>query len=767
MKKTSVELELAGKKLTFETGELAEQATSSILARLGDTVVLVTVVEGGPTQLDYFPLSVDYVERLYAGGKIKGSRWVKREGRPSDEAILAGRLIDRSIRPLFPKSFKNEVQIIVTVLSVDGENEPDILALNAVSAALAISRIPWNGPVAAVRVGHVKENGDKAAFLINPSLAERELSQLDIVASQLKDKTVMIEAGALQVVEDVLVEAIERAHVETKKIIGLIEDLVKEVGQKKLEVKEDPMLHELAALIEKSYTTEVEALIKARVNKESGGDDTAEVVAKIYDDYKLANPKVEVDKKVVIAALDKVMYQAIRTNVIKNGKRADGRKMDEIRNIQASVGILPRTHGSAIFQRGITQALSIVTLGSPRMEQLIESAEGEETKRYIHHYSGLPYSFGQTGRVGTPSRREIGHGALAERALLAVIPKQDVFPYTIRVVSEVLSQNGSSSMASTCGSTLALMDAGVPITKPVAGISIGMMSDEKKYELLTDIIGLEDFSGDMDFKVAGTDSGVTAIQLDVKIPGITVEQVKAILDRAKTARLEILEKIKAVIPVSRAAISQYAPKIEQVKIPVEKIGEVIGPGGKVIKNIIASTGAQVDVEDDGTVAISGTDDEAVKKAVEWIKGLVREVQPGEIFEGEVKRILPFGAFIEFLPGKEGMVHVSKMSTEFVNDPNDIVKIGQQVKVRVAEIDDQGRINLSMLFGEDADKPKAPRPEGAAPAAGGFERRAPSEHPLAMQFRRERGRTSGGSGDWRSRGASSRPGGYNRDKKPRY
>jgi polyribonucleotide nucleotidyltransferase len=767
MKKTSVSLDLAGKKLTFETGELAVQSTSSVLARLGDTVVLVTIVGGGPTQLDYFPLSVDYVERLYAGGKIKGSRWVKREGRPSDEAILAGRLIDRSIRPLFPKAFKNEVQIIVTVLSVDGENEPDILALNAVSAALAISRIPWNGPVAAVRVGHVTTEGKDAEFLINPSLAERDASQLDIVASQLKDKTVMIEAGAMQVEEAVLVEAVERAHVETKKIIGLIEDLVKEVGEKKLEVTEDPILHELAALIEKSYTTEVQALIEARVNKESGGDDTQELVTKIYDDYKLANPGVEVDKKVVIAALDKVMYKMIRTSVVKDGKRADGRKMDEIRDIAASVGILPRTHGSAIFQRGITQALSIVTLGSPRMEQLIESAEGEETKRYIHHYSGLPYSFGQTGRVGTPSRREIGHGALAERALLAVIPKQDVFPYTIRVVSEVLSQNGSSSMASTCGSTLALMDAGVPIIKPVAGISIGMMSIDEKYELLTDIIGLEDFSGDMDFKVAGTDSGVTAIQLDVKVPGITLKQVKEILDRAKTARLEILEKIKAVMPISRAAISQYAPKIEQVKIPVEKIGEVIGPGGKVIKNIIASTGAQVDVEDDGTVAISGTDDEAVKKAVEWIKGLVREVQPGEVFEGEVKRILPFGAFVEFLPGKEGMVHVSKMSTEFVNDPNDIVKIGQKVKIRVAEIDDQGRVNLSMLFGEDADKAKAPRPEGAAPAAGGtYAPRTPSEHPLAMQFRRERGTSA--SSDWRNRRTpSSRPGGFSKDRKPRY
>jgi polyribonucleotide nucleotidyltransferase len=772
MKKTSVSLELVGKKLTLETGELAEQATSSILARLGDTVVLATVVEGGKTELDYFPLTVDYVERLYAGGKIKGSRWVKREGRPSDEAILAGRVIDRSIRPLFPKAFKNEVQIIVTVLSVDGENEPDILALNAVSAALAISRIPWNGPIAGVRIGYVKENGSAAEFLSNPTSSERELSELDIVVSQLKDKTVMIEAGALQVTEDVLVGAVEKAHTETKKVLELIEDLVKKVGQKKLEVGEDNLLHEAVALIEKSYKAEVQALIESRVNKEQGGTETADLITKIYDDNKMANPDSELDKKVIAKAIEAVMFKAIRADVVGKKKRVDGRKMDEIRKIDTTVGILPRTHGSALFQRGITQALSIVTLGSPRMEQLIESAEGEESKRYIHHYSGLPYSFGQTGRVGTPSRREIGHGALAEKALIPVIPNQETFPYTIRVVSEVLSQNGSSSMASTCGSTLALMDAGVPILKPVAGISIGMMSDGEKYELLTDIIGLEDFSGDMDFKVAGTDTGVTAIQLDVKIPGITVEQIKAILERAKTARLEILEKMLATLSASRANLSQYAPKIEQVKIPVEKIGEVIGPGGKMIKNIIATTGAQVDVEDDGTVAISGTDDESVKKAVEWVKGLIREVQVGEVFEGEVKRILPFGAFVEVLPGKEGMVHVSKMSTEFVKDPNDVVQIGQKVKVRVAEIDEQGRVNLSMLFGTDAEsKERQPRPASPAGSPMGgrsFDTRPQSEHPLAMQFRRER-RTTSSSSDWRSRSSTSRPArsGFSKDRKPRY
>lgn len=766
MKQSSVEIELAGKKLTFETGELAVQATSSVLARLGDTVVLVTVVEGGKTDLDYFPLSIEYQERLYAGGKIKGSRWVKREGRPSDEAILAGRLIDRSVRPLFPKAFKNEVQVIVTVLSVDGDNEADILALNAVSAAVAISRIPWNGPIGATRMGYV--NNELIPNPTSPQIAE---SDLDIVVSQSKDKTVMIEAGANQVPEDVLNSSIVKAHAETQKVIAGIEELVKKVGQEKLPVPEETEVHEMVSLIEKSYKSDVEALIESRVNKEGGGDETGTLIDKIYDDEKVKDPKTEIDKKTIAVGIEKVMFKMIRTNVIDKKKRADGRKMDEIRALSTTVGILPRTHGSALFQRGITQALSVVTLGSPRMGQLIESADGEEEKRYIHHYSGLPYSFGQTGRVGTPSRREIGHGALAERALEAVIPSQTDFPYTIRVVSEVLSQNGSSSMASTCGSTLALMDAGVPIKKPVAGISIGMMSDEKNYELLTDIIGLEDFSGDMDFKVAGTDTGITAIQLDVKIPGLTDEQVKAILDRAKTARLQILEKILSTIPESRKNLSEYAPKIETVTIPVDKIGELIGPGGKMIKHIIASTGAQVDVEDDGIVTISGVDAEGVQKATDWVRNMMREVNPGEIFEDcEVKRMLPFGVFVEFLPGKEGMVHVSQMSSDFVNDPSDVVKIGDKVKVRVIEIDDQGRINLSMKFGEDGGIPPDDRgPRGGGRPSGGDRggyrgggghgggrrdfgnrpMRGPrhddptsgsgprSTHPLAMQFRRER------------------------------
>lgn len=756
MKKASVEIDVASKKLTFETGDLAMQATSSVLGRLGDTVVLVTVVEGGKSDLDYFPLSVEYVERLYAGGKIKGSRWVKREGRPSDEAILAGRLIDRSIRPLFPKAFKNDVQVIVTVLSVDGENDPDIVALNTTSAAIAISRIPWNGPIGAVRVGCVKETGNGGSVcIINPNL-EQEYSELDLVVSQLKDKTVMIEAGANQIAEESISDGIKKAHEETQKIIAGIEELVKKAGVEKLSVSEDTQVYETVKLIEKSYKTEVEGLIEARANKEGGGDETVALIDKIYEDSRVKDGATELDKKTIVKALELVMFNIIRVNVLEKGKRADGRKMDEIRQIDTRVGILPRTHGSAIFQRGITQALSVVTLGSPRMEQLIESAEGEESKRYIHHYSGLPYSFGQTGRVGTPSRREIGHGALAERALEAVIPTQADFPYTIRVVSEVLSQNGSSSMASTCGSTLALMDAGVPIKKPVAGVSIGMMSGDEKYELLTDIIGLEDFSGDMDFKAAGTDTGVTAIQLDVKIPGLTDKQIEEILKRAKEARLQILEKLVATISEPRKSISQFAPKIETIKIPVDRIGELIGPGGKNIKHIIATTNAQVDVEDDGTVTVSGVDQDGVTKATEWIKNMMREVTPGEVFENaEVKRMLPFGAFVEFLPGKEGMVHISQMSSEFVKNPSDVVAIGDRVKVRVMEIDEQGRINLSMKFGPDADKPKE-RDSGEGGERGGFGQRqfehrttpmrgprhddpksVKPDHPLSMQFRRER------------------------------
>ncbi len=741
MKYTSIDISLGGKTLTLETGKLAPQATASILASMGGTVVLVTVVEGGKTELDYFPLSVEYIEHLYAGGKIKGSRWIKREGRPSDDAILAGRLIDRSIRPLFPKSLKNAVQVVVTVLSVDAEHEADIIALNAVSAAIAISRIPWNGPIGAIRMGYDATSGN---LIANPTTPELETSMLDIVVSQGEEKTVMIEAGALQVAEDVVAHAVAKAHSDTQAVIAGIKDLVAQGGEEKLAAPQEASVTQAKQIFEKMYAAEIDAILKNRVDKDNDSGATEKLILKVYTEMKAENAESEIDKKTLSAALDAVMYKKIRSDVLTKQKRQDGRKLDEVRQLDVEVGVLPRTHGSALFQRGMTQALSVVTLGSQRMEQFIESPDGEEKKRYIHHYSGLPSSFGQVGRIGTPGRREIGHGALAERALKAVIPSQEVFPYTIMVVSEVLSQNGSSSMASTCGSTLALMDAGVPIIKPVAGISVGMMSDGDKYELITDIIGLEDFSGDMDFKVAGTDSGITAIQLDVKIPGITDEQVVKILERAKTARLFILEKMLSVMPEPRNVISEFAPKITLIKIPVEKIGEVIGPGGRMIKNIMATTGATVDVEDDGSVSISGSDQVGVQQAADWISGITRDVTAGEEFENaEVKRILPFGAFVEFLPGKEGMVHVSQMSTNFVKDPNELVKIGDHVKVRVMEIDEKGRINLSMLFGEDAKKPTELR-EGSGGFGGGrpqnrsFSPQGPrSQHPLARQFQRER------------------------------
>lgn len=720
MKETQLRLELAGKTLTLQTGQLARQATASVLARLGDTMILATVVEGkNQRDLGYLPLTVEYIERLYAGGRIKGSRWVKREGRPSDEATLIARLIDRSIRPLFPKEYKNEVQIVVTVLSVDGENEPDILSVVAVSAALSISKIPWNGPIGSIRMGYIKEKDDGGSdFLINPGGAELKLSELNMVVSQTKEKTIMLEVGASSVPEEIILSSLKKAHEENKKIITFIESLVKDVGEKKEPVAQDFLLKETILRIEKFYKEEVLA----------SGEEFGDLIEKIFEKEK-ENKDLEIDKQRLAKAVEYVLHKNVREQILKNGKRPDGRGIEEIRPITASVSVLPRTHGSALFQRGETQGLTVVTLGSPSLELLIESAEGEESKRYMHHYSMPPYSVGETGRIGFPSRREIGHGALAEKALLPAIPKQEKFPYTIRVVSEILSSNGSTSMAATCGSTLALMDAGVPIEKPVAGLAMGMISNEEKYIILTDITGLEDFSGDMDFKVAGTDTGITAIQLDVKNLGLTMEQIKEVLERAKGSRLFILEKMLSVLPKTRPNLSEFAPKIEVIHIPVEKIGEVIGPGGRVIKNIIAQTGATVDVEDDGAVTVSGTSGETVARAADWIRGITREIAIGEVFEGEVKRILPFGAFVEILPNKEGMVHVSQMSSSFVKSPNDVVSIGQKVKVKVIEIDEQGRINLSMLF---------------------------ETHPLSLQLRRERSTPQTDRKNWRTPMRRPRP-----------
>jgi len=684
--------EIGNKTLSLEVGRVAGQANAAVLARYGDTMVLATVVRSKPREdLDYFPLQVEFVERLYAGGRIKGSRWVKREGRPSEEATLTARLIDRSIRPLFPEGYKNEVQVIITVLSVDAENDPDIPALCAASAALAISDIPWDGPVGSMRIGFVPKNGN-GDFIVNPTHQDLEYSDLDLIVSSSKEALIMIEGGAKEVSEEIILKGITFAQKEIGKVISLIEDLQKEVGQEKQKFVKEEIEAELISQVEKKSKDKIKEIIALMVSEK-------EEARIMREEVELALAEKNEEKKDKISKiLDKLIKKQIRDQILEKGKRPDGRKLTEIRPITVEVSVLPRTHGSAIFTRGNTQALTVTTLGPSALGQLIEGMEGEETRRYIHHYYMPPFSVGETGRVGFPSRREIGHGALAARALEPVIPSEEEFPYTISVVSEIVSSNGSTSMASTCGSTLSLMDAGVPIKAPVSGIAMGMITKGDKVAILSDIMGIEDFNGDMDFKVTGTKKGVTAIQMDVKATTLTLPVVEKILKQAKNGRFFILEKMLGVLPKSRLKVSKYAPKIEVLHIPVEKIGEVIGPGGRMIKNIIAETGANVDVENDGTISVSAPDKESVKKAMDWIEGLVREVEVNEIFEeGIVKRIQPFGAFVEVLPGKEGLVHVSKMSTEYIEDPHDVVKEGQKVRVKVVEIDDLGRINLSMIF----------------------------------------------------------------------
>lgn len=694
---------LQDKNISFETGKFAIQASGAVVVRSGDTVVLATVMVGNERpDLGYFPLSVEYIERLYAGGRIKGSRFVKREGRASDDAILTARLVDRSIRPLFPKEFTNEVQVIITVLSVDGENDPDILAILAASAAISISPIPWNGPVAALRIGLID-----GKFIVNPLISESIKSSLDLVVTGYQDAIVMVEAGASQVPEETILSAFTLAQENFKIITNLITELRNEAGKEKMPLLPKKIDTSLKKEVEEMAQKKIEDLVSLAAQKKASENDFDELKKAIALHFE----EREIDKNILFEIVDKLAKELTRKMITEKGIRPDGRKTTEIRPINIDISVLPRTHGSAFFQRGETHALSIVTLGAPSMEQLIEGMSGEETKRYIHHYNMPPYSVGETGRFGWPSRREIGHGALAERALLPVIPPEDKFPYTIRVVSEILSSNGSTSMASVCGSTLSLMDAGVPIQDPVAGIAMGLIMDNNgNFTVLSDIVGFEDFFGDMDFKVAGTEKGVTALQLDVKIPGLTLPIFEKAFAQAKEGRNYILKKMLAALPLPRGQISKYAPKISILHIPVEKIGELIGPGGKTIRKIIAQTNCTIDVDDDGKVTITGLDEKSMKNAFDYIENLTREVKAGEEYEGTVKRIMPFGAFVEILPGKEGMVHVSQMSSGYVADPNTIVKIEQQVKVRVVEIDEMGRINLSMLFGEEANKPKEFRPK---------------------------------------------------------
>lgn len=690
-------IQVGGKQLQAQIGQLAAQAGGAVTITYGETVVLATATmkkqrsEGS----DYFPLFVDYEERYYAAGKIKGSRFIKREGRPSDQAILNGRIIDRTIRPLFDERMRNEVQVVVTVLSVDKENEPILCAVMAASLALGISNVPWNGPVAAVRIGEIDNT-----LKINPVIEEMATSPLNLLVSGTEEKINMIECEAHEYSNEKTAEAAKIAYDEVRKIARFQKKIIAEIGKEKMTVELTAPSDEFVAEI-KSFLDE-KGLAEAFYTKDKKEQTSLMEIIKEGLEEKLVTQygtnEDELVKRRAEAGLifENYLNDVLHTRILKNDERPDGRKLDELRKISAEVSILPRPHGTGLFQRGETQALTVVTLGAPGDEQIVDTMEVDEKKRYIHYYNFPPYSVGEVGFMRGPGRREIGHGALAEKALIPVLPSKEDFPYTILVVSEIMSSNGSSSMASTCGSTLALMDAGVPIKAPVAGIAMGIITgDDGKYKILTDIQGPEDHWGDMDFKVAGTKKGITAIQLDVKIDGITPEIVKEVLERAYTARMEIMETMLAAISSPRAELSKYAPRIISIKINPDKIRTVIGTGGKTINEIIDATGCEIDIEDSGLVFITAKNNESGEKAKKWIEDLTHEVKEGEIFTGKVVKIMDFGAFVEILPGQDGMVHISQLSDERVAKVEDVVKVGQKVTVRVAEIDKMGRINLTM------------------------------------------------------------------------
>ena len=678
--------EIGGRTLIVEIGRYAEQANGAALIRYGDSIVLSTVNSAQAREgIDFFPLTVDYEERLYAAGKIPGS-FFRREGRPTQDAILAARLTDRSIRPLFPKDYRSEVQVINTVLSVDHENPPETLSIIGASIVLTISDIPFEGPIGACRLGYM--DGE---LLVNPTYKQISGGDLDLVVAGTRDAVVMVEAGAGEVSEEQLLEAMALGQEVNAELASLQDEIAQKVGKQK--VHYIPIAQPSAAL-----QSEVESMLQGRVKElfdEGAAKGERNAALDELEKEAVARFEEEHGAGLVSEAFEKLLKKTMRDNVIHNGKRPDGRSPEEIRPISTDVGVLPRTHGTGMFKRGQTQALSIATLGSLSMTQNLDTLSPEETKRYMHHYNFPPYSVGEVRRMGGAGRREIGHGALAERALLPVIPDEAEFPYTIRVVSEILSSNGSTSMASVCGSTLALMDAGVPIKKPVAGVAMGLiMGETGEYAVLTDIQGIEDFQGDMDFKVAGTDDGVTALQMDVKVKGINFEIMSKALEQARRGRLFILDKMKETMPGVRQELSPYAPRMQKMSIPVDKIGAVIGPGGRTIKAIIQETKATIDIENDGTVTIGSTSEESANAAIEALQGLIREPEIGEIYTGKVTRIMEFGAFVEIMPGKEGLVHISQLSENHVDRVEDEVTVGDEITVMLVEVDRMGRINLS-------------------------------------------------------------------------
>jgi len=706
MEKHVLEVPFGDAKLVFEVGRVAELADGSVLVSWGETVVLATcVVASAPREgVDFFPLTVDFEERFYAAGKISGSRWIKREGKPSERAVLTSRLIDRPLRPLFTKDFKNDVQIIVTVLSYDGIHDPAISGIIAASTATMLSGAPFNGPVVATQIAKID-----GKLVVNPPVADLAKSDLDLVVATVHGRVMMLEGDASELSEEEIVEAIKLCLNEEPAIAKAQEELVKKVGAKSID---------LAAAHTSEAHAKVEKYLGTKIAKVLRGKDKSkreEALDELKKDI-LSHFEGDLKQSELAQVFDELKEKEVRLLVIDDGVRPDDRKLDEIRPLSAEVGVLPRVHGSALFARGQTQVLTTLTLGSPSEGQMIETMEEETTKRFMHHYVFPPYSTGEVKSLRTVSRREIGHGALAERSLARMIPDKEAFPYTIRLASEVLSSNGSTSMASACGSTLALMDGGVPIKEPVAGVAIGLMTKDKTlappkgkpdYKVLTDIQGIEDFSGDMDFKVAGTKNGVTGIQVDIKIDGLTMEVVEEAFDRAKAGRTTILEVIRKTLPEPRQDLSRYAPRITAIKINPEKIREVIGPGGKTINRIIQESGGptvtSIDIEEDGTVLVSSTSNEAAEKAVAWVQNIAREAKPGEVYMGRVTRTLDFGAFVEIWPDYEGMVHISQMRPYRVANVSDVVKVGDVVPVKVLEIDEKGRLNLSIKAVREDEK----------------------------------------------------------------
>jgi len=732
MRAIVVQREVAGQTFTLETGFLAPQADAAVVARCGDSMVLVTVVRSKEVKagIDFFPLVVDFEERMYAAGRIPGHRFLRREGRPSDQAILTARLIDRSIRPLFPKGALNDVQVIVTALSFDYENSLDILGLLGASAALTISDIPFDGPVAGVRIGLLDDE-----FVVNPPFKKLEASKLDLVVASTKDAVVMIEAGAHQIPEKQMMDAIMKAYEVAQPLIEMQEELREMVGKDKVPFTTLLPDEELTTAIRERYGSAIKDAV-LQPSKEERERKVKELREQVIAELTETVPE---DKLVLLPlSFDEALHRIVREMILNEGIRPDGRGYSDIRPITCAVGISPRAHGSGLFQRGETQVLTIATLGATSEEMLVETIlEEEVTKRFMHQYNFPPYSTGEVRPLRGPSRREIGHGALAERALEPVIPDEDTFPYTIRLVSEVLSSNGSTSMASVCGSTLALMDAGVPIAAPVAGISIGLVMENGRYALLTDIQGMEDAHGDMDFKIAGTRQGITAIQLDLKIKGLPFEVMERAFERAKEAREFILDKMAEVIDKPRPELPPHAPRIISIKIPTEKIGEVIGPRGKHIKHIQQETDAIIDIQPDGTVFITCPSLEQAEKAAEMIRLYAADPEVGKVYKGRVTRIMPFGALVEILPGKEGLLHISQISHERITSVSDVLKVGDEIEVKVLGVEPDGKITLS----RKELLPPPTRLTVRSPSAGGTRPRLGGTHSRPPQ-RREPG--SGGS-----------------------